>query len=64
MEQGTGSLGCACNDIPTANYIYSQQVPAVIINVCKRRVRLRVSLGGKERPVNVNPDNVIFNEDG
>ncbi len=33
-----------------------QRVPAVIINVCKRRVRLRVFLRGKERPVNVNSD--------
>ena len=41
-----------------------QRVPAVIIKVCKRRVRLRVVLTGKERLVNVNPDNVICNETG
>ena len=41
-----------------------QRVPAVIIRICKRRVRLRVLLPGMERLVNVSPDNVICDEDG
>jgi hypothetical protein len=41
-----------------------QRVPGVIIRVCRRRIRLRVLLLGPERLVNVNPDNVICEEDG
>jgi len=41
-----------------------QRVPAVIIRICRRRITLRVLLPGSERPVNVNPDNVIFEEAG
>ena len=37
-----------------------QRIPAVIIRVCKRKIRLRAQLPGMERTVNVNPDNVIF----
>ncbi len=41
-----------------------QRVPALVIRVCRRRIRLRVLLLGSERLVNVNPDNVICEEDG
>ena len=37
-----------------------QRIPAVIIRICKRRIRLRVGLHGVERSVNVDPENVIF----
>ena len=40
-----------------------QRVPAVIIRVCKRRIRLKVLLPGSERLVNVNPENVICSEE-
>lgn len=36
-----------------------QRIPAVIIRVCKRRIRLRAQLPGMERSVNVDPENVI-----
>jgi hypothetical protein len=41
-----------------------QRIPAVIIRVCRRRIRLEVLLPGTKRVVNVNPDNVICEEDG
>ncbi len=41
-----------------------QRVPALVIRVCRRRIRLRVLLLGSERLVNLNPDNVICEEDG
>ncbi len=41
-----------------------QRVPALVIRVCRRRIRLRVLLLGSERLVNVDPDNVICEEDG
>ncbi|MBN1222952.1 MAG: hypothetical protein JXB23_06860 [Candidatus Aminicenantes bacterium] len=37
-----------------------KRIPAVIIRVCKRKIRLRAQLPGMERTVNVDPDNVIF----
>jgi hypothetical protein len=37
-----------------------QRIPAVIIRVCKRKIRLRVQLPRIERTVNVDPDNVLF----
>jgi|APIni6443716594_1056825.scaffolds.fasta_scaffold212992_1 hypothetical protein len=40
-----------------------QRVPAVIVRVCKRWIRLRVLLSGSERLVNVNPDNVICEQE-
>jgi len=41
-----------------------QRIPAVIVRICKRRIRLKVFLLGTEKLVNVSPDNVICNEDG
>jgi hypothetical protein len=40
-----------------------QWIPAVIIRVCKRRIRLKVLLPGSERLVKVNPANVICSEE-
>lgn len=40
-----------------------QRVPALVIRLCRRRIRLRVLLLGSERLVNVSPDNVICEED-
>ena len=39
-----------------------QRVPGVIIRVCKRRIRLKVRLLGRDKLVNVSPDNVICEE--
>jgi hypothetical protein len=41
-----------------------RRIPGEVIRVCKRRIRLRVLLLGSERLVNVNPDNVICEDDG
>jgi hypothetical protein len=35
-----------------------QEVPAVIVRVCRRLLRIRVWLAGKEKIVTVDPDNV------
>ena len=40
-----------------------QRIPAVIMRICKRRIRLKVFLQGTEKLVNVSPDNVIGEED-
>jgi hypothetical protein len=39
-----------------------QRIPGVIVRVCMRRVRIRVRLGGRYRLVNVEPENLIFDE--
>ncbi len=40
-----------------------QAVPAEIVRVCRRRVRIRVRLGGREKVVFVDPDNVIVSDE-
>jgi hypothetical protein len=40
-----------------------QRVPAIIMRICKRRIRLKVFLHGMGKLVNVSPDNVIYEED-
>jgi hypothetical protein len=40
-----------------------QRIPGEVVRVCKRRIRLRVVLPDAEKLVNVNPENVMFNED-
>ena len=40
-----------------------QKVPGVIVRICRRCIRIRVRLGGKEKVVNVDPENVILGED-
>jgi len=40
-----------------------QRVPAVIVRVCKRRIRPRMLLSETEKLVNVNPDNVICEDE-
>jgi hypothetical protein len=40
-----------------------KRIPAVIIRVCKRRIRLRTQQPGMEKIVNVDPDNVIFDRE-
>ena len=39
-----------------------QKVPAVIAGVCRRCLRIRAFVGGKEKVVNVDPENVILRE--
>ena len=36
-----------------------QQVPGVIVSICRHRIRIRVRLAGQEKLVNVEPENVI-----
>jgi hypothetical protein len=36
-----------------------QEIPGVIVRVCRRRIRIRVKMGGREKVVNVDPENVI-----
>ncbi len=37
-----------------------ERIPGEIVRICRRQIRIRVWLGGKEKVVNVDPDNVIF----
>jgi hypothetical protein len=37
-----------------------QRIPGEIIRVCRRRIKIRVWLRGRERLVTVDPDNVLF----
>jgi hypothetical protein len=37
-----------------------QRIPGEIVRICRRRIRIRVWLRGKERVVNVDPDNLVF----
>lgn len=40
-----------------------QWIPGEIVSVSRRRIRIRVWLRGKERCVNVDPDNVIHEDE-
>ena len=40
-----------------------QEVPGVVVRVCMRRIRISVRLGGREKVVNVDPENVILGEE-
>jgi hypothetical protein len=40
-----------------------QRIPAVIIQICKSRIRLMVLEPGTKKVVNVSPDNVVFEEE-
>jgi hypothetical protein len=35
------------------------QIPAIIVRVCPRRVKIKVMLGAREKTVNVDPDNLL-----
>jgi hypothetical protein len=37
-----------------------ERIPGEIVRICRRRIRIRVWFGGKERLVSVDPDNVIY----
>jgi hypothetical protein len=41
-----------------------QRIPGVVVRLCERRIRLKVRLLDAEKVVNVNPDNVICEEEG
>jgi hypothetical protein len=36
-----------------------ERIPGEIVRICRRRIRIRVWLRGKERLVNVDPENVL-----
>ncbi len=40
-----------------------KSVPGVIVRVCRRRLRIRVNLRGRERIVNVDPENVMTTDE-
>jgi len=40
-----------------------QAIPGVIVRVCRRRLRIRVNLRGRERIVNVDPENVMTSDE-
>ena len=40
-----------------------RRIPGEVIRVCKRRIRLKVRLLDAEKLINVNPDNVICEEE-
>lgn len=40
-----------------------QEIPGVIVRVCRRSVSIRVCVEGKERLVNVDPENVIWKKE-
>jgi hypothetical protein len=37
-----------------------QRIPGEIVRICRQRIRIRVWLRGKERLVNVDPENVLY----
>ena len=41
-----------------------QRLPRVIERVCRASIRIRVRLGGREKVVNVVPENGLSEEDG
>ena len=40
-----------------------ERIPGVIVGICRRRIRIKVWLGGKERFVSVDPENVYYDLD-
>ena len=40
-----------------------QAIPGEIVRVCRRRLRIRVNLRGRERVVNVGPENVMTSDE-
>lgn len=40
-----------------------QAIPGEIVRVCRRRLRIRVELRGRERVVNVDPENVLTSDE-
>jgi hypothetical protein len=39
-----------------------KEVPGVVVRVCRHRLRIRVEIGGREKVVTVEPENVIREE--
>jgi hypothetical protein len=40
-----------------------QAIPGEIVRVCRRRIRIKVRLGGSEKLVIVSPDNVLSEDE-
>jgi len=40
-----------------------QAIPGVIIRFCRRRLRIRVNLRGREKIVSVDPENVLTSDE-
>jgi hypothetical protein len=39
------------------------QIPATVVRVCPRRIKIRIFLNAKEKTVTVDPDNVISQQE-
>ncbi len=37
-----------------------ERIPAEIVRICRRRIRIKVLFRGKEKLVSVDPENVIY----
>ncbi len=37
-----------------------ERIPGEIVRVCRRQIRIKVWLGGREKVVNVDPENVLY----
>jgi hypothetical protein len=35
------------------------QIPAIVVRVCRRRIKIKVLLDAREKTVNVDPDNLL-----
>jgi hypothetical protein len=35
------------------------QIPAIVVRVCRRRIKIKVLLDDREKTVNVDPDNLL-----
>jgi hypothetical protein len=40
-----------------------QEIPGVIVRICRRRIWIGVHLEGSEKLVNVDPEDLILNEE-
>ena len=40
-----------------------QRIPGEIVRICRRRIRIRVWLRGKEKLVSVDPENVLYDDE-
>ena len=44
-------------------WVEIQQISGVVEQICRARIRIRVRVGGREKVVNVAPENVISEAD-
>ncbi len=39
------------------------QIPAIVVRVCPRRIKIKVLVGAREKTVNVDPDNLFSSQE-